>query len=88
MRNSFVGLAILTGFACGLMIAPSGNGEALAKSKKRMTCSFIAKQCRRECRKEAPPDFCDLYCNDKRAECLRTGEWSGIRRYFDKVIRK
>lgn len=71
--------------AVGLMVP----GNSVAQNKgKRLTCSFIAKQCRVECAKEAPELFCNDYCTSKRRECLETGNWFGISRTFKNVRRK
>ncbi|MEO1280457.1 MAG: hypothetical protein AAFV69_01850 [Pseudomonadota bacterium] len=63
-------------------------GADQAHAKKRLTCSFIAKQCKKECTKEVNEGFCASYCGDERAACLKTGRWEGMVRKFDKVIRR
>ena len=82
MRHAAYGLALAGLFFVG------GADVADAKKKKRMTCSFIAKQCLRGCVKEAPGPFCSTYCSDTRAACLQTGQWNGIRRRFTNVRRR
>ncbi|MEL7047794.1 MAG: hypothetical protein AAFO75_02350 [Pseudomonadota bacterium] len=82
----------LTTVTLGLAVAAVFVTVSLAPqpavAKKRMTCSFIAKQCKVECTKEVNEGFCSAYCADKRAECLSTGQWIGISRKFTKVIRR
>ena len=81
-----IGLVFL---ACGLLVWPGISiSDAEAAKRKRLTCSFIEKQCRIGCRKEAPGPFCLNYCSNQKAECLRTGEWLGIRRTFRNVRRR
>jgi len=43
----------------------------------RLTCSFVAEQCHVECRKEAGPLICNLYCTRNRDRCFSTGDWVG-----------
>lgn len=76
-------------FACAFALAALASSlPTEADAKKKLTCSFIANQCTRECVKEAPEGFCGLYCQDKKRECLNTGEWTGISRQFQNVIKK
>lgn len=76
-------IAVLIGLV-GVIVGPS-SAEA---ARKKLTCSYIAKQCSVGCGKEAPPVFCNEYCLGERQKCLRTGQWLGMRRTFRSVIRK
>ncbi|MEO0729908.1 MAG: hypothetical protein AAFY64_05975 [Pseudomonadota bacterium] len=66
----------------------AGAKEAVAQSKQTLTCSFIAKQCGRECRKQASGEICKTYCSQHKRSCLETGKWTGIYRQFTGVRRK
>ncbi len=72
-------------FALAGMIAAPGAAEA---NKPKLTCSFIQKQCVKECAKQVNVDFCSVYCADKQAICMQTGRWDSIQRQFDNVRRK
>lgn len=76
-------LAVLAFAMCATLHTP----EATAKSKK-LTCSFIAKQCLKECRKEVSAEFCSGYCRDQKVDCMKTGSWYGIARQFPRVIKR
>ncbi|MEO1207091.1 MAG: hypothetical protein AAFV45_12245 [Pseudomonadota bacterium] len=77
--------AMLPVFAFALVAGPYVD---TAHAKKRMTCSFIAKQCKKECTKEVNEGFCTSYCGDERAACLKTGRWEGMVRKFSNVIKR
>jgi hypothetical protein len=59
-----------------------------AEAKRKLSCSFIAKQCRRECSRQMDANFCAGYCSDMRHQCLQTGQWQGISRQFTNVTRR
>lgn len=66
----------------------SGTGTADAKKKKRMTCSFIAKQCVKQCSKEVDRVFCGDFCGMEKQNCKDTGRWETMGHRFDNVIRR
>ncbi len=68
----------------GMLAAPN-TAEA---AKPKLTCSFIQKQCVKECSKQMDRGFCSVYCADKQAMCMQTGRWDGIQRQFDNVRRR
>lgn len=75
----------------GLLLAMAGSlgaPDAAAAKKSKLTCSFIQKQCVKECAKQVNVDFCSVYCADKQAICMQTGRWDGIQRQFDNVRRR
>ncbi len=85
MKHSFLRLHLAaTGIAFLALAAPGGPEAQAAK----LTCTFIAKQCVKECRKEVEGSFCNAYCGEKRQECLGSGNWFGLSRTFRNVIRK
>lgn len=53
-----------------------------------LSCTFIAQQCAKACVKEAPKDFCDGYCNQTKIDCIKTGNWTGIRRRYTGVQKR
>lgn len=86
MHTSVLIAALLTGLPLGGLV---GDQQAWAASKRgKLTCTVIRKQCFKGCQKEAPREFCLGYCLDKKQECLKTGNWIGIRRTFRNVIRR
>lgn len=86
MRYLFVFAVVLTGLTT---LSSVNVSPAWAASKKSgLTCTTIRKQCFKGCQKEAPRQFCLGYCLDKKHECLKTGNWLGIRRTFRNVIRR
>jgi hypothetical protein len=90
MQKAFLlfGLCLLFLGSAGLGGPLMSPEKAEAASRKKLTCSFIARKCVVGCRKEAPPVFCDGYCSGERDNCLRTGQWLGMRRTFRSVIRR
>ena len=54
----------------------------------RLTCSFIAEQCRVECPKRASSVLCSGYCRSKQDSCLVTGRWDGLVQQFENVDRR
>ncbi len=86
MRKILMFAAVLMGL---ITLSFSDASPAWAASKKSgLTCTTIRKQCFKGCQKEAPRQFCLGYCLDKKHECLKTGNWLGIRRTFRNVIRR
>lgn len=79
----FTALALL--FALVGMFAAPNTAEA---AKSKLTCSFIQKQCVKECSKQMDKGFCSVYCADKQAMCMQTGRWDGIQRHFENVRRR
>jgi len=75
-------LAVLAGLAMQAGVSP------VEAAKKRLTCSFIKKQCIKECSKQVDASFCKSYCDDRRQECLQTGRWDGIERQFKNVRKR
>jgi len=78
-------LALCGGLALTLL---GGLGAPAADAKQKLSCTFISKQCRKECSKKVDAVFCDGYCSDLRQQCLRTGRWDGISRQFTDVRRR
>lgn len=58
------------------------------KRAPNLSCSFIAKQCVQACVREAPRDFCGGYCEQTRVDCIKTGNWTGIRRRYTGVQKR
>jgi len=67
-------LAVLAGLAMQAGVSP------VEAAKKRLTCSFIKKQCIKECSKQVDASFWQ--------ECLQTGRWDGIERQFKNVRKR
>jgi len=86
MRYSIVFAAMVMALTTVSIVSPEPAWAAGKKGK--LTCTAIRKQCFKGCQKEAPRQFCLGYCLDKKYECLKTGNWLGIRRTFRNVIRK
>jgi len=69
-------------------LAPIPASASSSAQSKQLTCSFIARQCRRQCSSQAPKAFCKTYCASERRQCMKTGTWSGIARTFSNVRRQ
>lgn len=78
----------IAGLILSYAILSPNSAWAASKPPKRLTCSFIAEQCMRECPKQASRPFCSQYCGDNKSACLRTGSWYGIAQQFTNVDRK
>ncbi|MDX2259307.1 MAG: hypothetical protein NW205_10385 [Hyphomicrobiaceae bacterium] len=70
-----------------LPLIATGSTEAVAK-RQSLSCSFIARQCLKECGKQAAATFCARFCGESRGQCLATGTWDSFGRKFQNVIRK
>lgn len=83
-------LAALPAIICtaALVGGASSHASLTAKGDGRLTCSFIAGQCRVECPKQAPAAFCAAYCGERERMCLANGRWTGLFHRFENVERR